>query len=70
MATPGQSVSPSEINDLITRVRDLRTHLESNQRHLNMIDGRLEVVEVHLKALQDIPDMVEKEKIEKGEAEG
>jgi len=69
MATPSRSVSPAEINDLITRVRDLRTHLESNKRHLNMIDGRLEVVEVHLKALQDIPDVVEEE-VEKGEAEG
>lgn len=45
------SVTPTEINDLIIRVRDLRTHLESNKRHLHLIEGRLEAVMVRLMAL-------------------
>jgi len=69
MATPGTMVSPSEVNDLITRVRDLRTHLESNQRNLNMIDRRLSVVEVVVDAMKDAFSVVEEE-VEKGEAEG
>lgn len=51
-ATAGQSVSPAEINDLIMRARDLRTHLESNQRHLNMIEARLMRVEAELDPLK------------------
>ena len=69
MATPGTMVSPAEVNDLITRVRDLRTHLESNQRNLNMIDRRLSVVEVVVDAMKDAFSVVEEE-VEKGEAEG
>ena len=69
MATPGTMVSPAEVNDLITRVRDLRTHLESNQRYLNMIDRRLSVVEVVVDAMKDAFSVVEEE-VEKGEAEG
>jgi len=52
--TPGTLVSPMEIDDLIVRVRDLRTHLESNKRHLNMIDGRLARVEAELDAVKDV----------------
>jgi len=69
MATPGTMVSPAEVNDLITRVRDLRTHLESNQRYLNMIDRRLSVVEVVVDAMKDAFAVVE-EKVEKVEDEG
>ena len=68
MATPGTMVSPAEVNDLITRVRDLRTHLESNQRNLNMIDGRLSVVEVVVDAMKDAFTVVD-EDVEKGETE-
>ena len=68
MATPGTMVSPAEINDLITRVRDLRTHLESNQRNLNMIDRRLSVVEVVVDAMKDAFTVVD-EDVEKGEDE-
>ena len=68
MATPGTMVSPAEVNDLITRVRDLRTHLESNQRNLNMIDRRLSVVEVVVDAMKDA--FAVEEDVEKGEDEG
>ena len=68
MATPGTMVSPAEVNDLITRVRDLRTHLESNQRNLNMIDRRLSVVEVVVDAMKDA--FAVEEEVEKGEDEG
>ena len=68
MATPGTMVSPAEVNDLITRVRDLRTHLESNQRNLNMIDHRLSVMEVVVDAMKDAFAVVEEED-EKGEDE-
>ena len=44
-ATPGQAVSPAEINDLIIRVRDMRTHLKTNARHLATIESRLNVLE-------------------------
>jgi|GEM_PF-6391684 len=70
MATPGRSVSPAEINDLIVRTRNLRTHIESNQRQLNMIDSRLAVLEVVIDAMKDAFTVVEdEEKVEKGEAE-
>jgi len=69
MATPGRSVSPAEINDLIMRTRDLRTQIESNQRHLNMIDIRLAVVEVVIDAMKDAFTVVEDEEVEKGEDE-
>ena len=69
MATPGRSVSPAEINDLIVRTRNLRTHIESNQRQLNMIDSRLAVLEVVIDAMKDAFTVVEDEEVEKGEDE-
>jgi len=39
------TVSPAEINDLHTKVRDLRTHLETSKRHLALIESRLVPVE-------------------------
>lgn len=54
---PGPTVSVMEINDLITRSRDIRAHLESNRRHLAMIDDRLRELEETVEGLH-VDDVV------------
>lgn len=44
-------MSPAEINDLIRRLRELYTHVETNRRHLHMIEDRVENLKLDIRAL-------------------
>ena len=55
--TPGQAVTPEEVNYLITKIRDVRTALEANKRQLNMIDVRLGELEDTVEGF-DVVDVV------------
>lgn len=57
-ARPGTVVSPEEFNALITRIRDLQTHMETNRRHLVRIEARLAVL------VEDVRDLVPEEEDE------
>lgn len=55
--TLGQVVTVEEVNYLVTKLRELRADIESNQRQLNMIEeqfrSKLEVNKRHLNAIKN-----------------